>query len=486
VIPKSYDPSRKYALVLSLHGFQNEIQKFSELAKDEKDSVIDSLGIIKVGVYGRRNHFYAGAAEEDVLTVMNEIQSKYSIDTEKVYLTGSSMGGYGTWFIGLNYPDRFAALSPVCGPSIFTGTKFLNTISPIEYISNAQSLATRIYHGAIDSTVNVNNSRKMVERLKEMNYDYIYTEYLDVGHDSWNNADADTNRLPWLLKYTRPSYPAKIQHKAFYLRYGKAYWLQITGKANWKKFSEIRGEIAGNNEIKIHTDNISSFFIDLKHPDLKSDEPIRFIIDRDSIVLHKYADGMDFHFSKDSVWIPGVSMGESLSKKRGVEGPSIAIETGKFLIVYGTGKADTIGLSKKIGALLQKNYSNSDMNIKLVPDTIVIRENLAKIYNLYLIGSPDENKYLKEILPGLPISFKNDSLVLDGTYNRMETGVQMIYPNPKQADRYIIIDVYPEFLPNVDRLVNFPVADYFIYSLKGGKFDILKDEFFGSDWQVIK
>jgi hypothetical protein len=154
--------------------------------------------------------------------------------------------------------------------------------------------------------------------------------------------------------------------------------------------------------------------------------------------------------------------------------------------VYGTGKSEKAGLLKKIGTLLQHDYWNSDMNIKLVPDTLVIQENLAKAYNLYLIGSPEENIYLKEILSGLPLSFSKDSLKFNGTYSRMETGCKMIYPNPKQADRSVIIDIYPEFLPDVDQLVNYPVADYLIYSLKGGKFEVQKDEYFDSHWQVMK
>jgi dienelactone hydrolase len=435
LIPQNYDPSRKYALILSLHGYQNEIQKYSDLVGGDKKSVLDSLGIIKVALYGRRNHFYQGAAEEDVLTVMNIVQSKYSIDPDKVYLTGSSMGGYGTWIIGLNYPHLFAAVSPVCPPSIFQGTKFIHSISPIEYISNAQHLPARIYHGAMDSTVNVNDSRQMVSRLKEMNYDYVYTEYPDVGHDSWNNADEDTNRLPWLLKYTRNLYPLNVKHKAFYLRYGKAYWLQITGKKNWNEFSEISGEITGKNEISIHTNNISSFFVDLKHPGLDPKEPLKIVINDRSNVLDKYSEGIDFHISKDSIWVRGRQIENGLTKKQGLEGPFGAVETNTFLLVYGTAKSDKVGLLKKIGTLLQKNYSSSDMEIQLVPDTLVIQEKLAETNNLYLLGSPDENKYLREIISDLPLSFSKDSLKLLGTYNRLETGVQMIYPNPKQTNK---------------------------------------------------
>ena len=486
LIPQSYSPAKKYALVLLLHGYQNEIHKYSELVKDDKNSDLDSLSVIKAALYGRRNHYYLGAAEEDVLAVMNIVQSKYSIDPDKIYLTGSSMGGYGTWFIGLNYPDLFAAISPVCPPSIFSGIKFLNTISPIEYISNAQHLPARIYHGAADSTVNVNNSRRMAGRLKEMNYEYVYTEYPGVGHDSWNKADADTDRLPWLLKHTRNLYPDSVRHKAFYLRYGKAYWLQITRKRDWNKFSEIEGNITGRNSVNIHTDNIASFSVDLRHPALNIKEPVRVIIDRDSILLNNPSESAEFYLSKDSTWVMGVPKITGLQKKHELEGPFNAVETGPFLFVYGTGNAQKAGMLKKIGTMMQNGCAVSDMDIKLVPDTLVIQNKLAEKNNLYLIGSPDENIYLREIISGLPVSFGKDSLEFNGKYNRMETGIKLIYPNPKQPDKYLIVDTYPELLPDIDQIVDFPAADYLIYSLKGGKFEILKDEFFGPDWQVVK
>jgi predicted esterase len=486
LIPNSYDPSRKYALMLSLHGYQNEIQKYTDLVRDVTKSALDSLGIIKVALYGRRNHSYLGAAEEDVLTVLTRVQARYSIDSDRVYLTGSSMGGYGTWFIGLNYPHLFAAVSPVCAPSMFGGTPFLNSISPIEYISNARNLPARIYHGAMDSTVNVENSHRMADRLKEMQYDYVYTEYPDVGHDSWNRADADGDRLPWLLKYTRNPYAAQVQHKAFYLRYGRAYWLRITGKGDWNKFSEIQGEITGKNEISIHTNNVSSFSIDARHPSLNPDDPLRVIIDGDSLAIDDHPEGLDFHALTKSEWTAGKPSEKGLVKKLGMEGPFGAVETGPFLLVYGTGRPDKVGLLKHIGTILQNDYSDSDIEPKLVPDTLVIEGGLAEKYHLYLIGSPDENIYLKRIVSRLPVSFSKDSMMFNGVYSRLETGFKMIYPNPEQTDKYILIDKYPEFLPGIDRLVNYPVADYLVYSLKGGRFEVLQDGYFGSDWRVAK
>ena len=288
------------------------------------------------------------------------------------------------------------------------------------------------------------------------------------------------------MKYKLNPYPDSIKHKAFYFRYGKAYWLQITGKKNWNEFSEIRGEITGKNIISIHTDNISSFFIDLRHPELNRKKPLKIVINDKSIRISKYSEGTDFYLSKSTKWVRGKSKETGPIKKQGMEGPFGALETGKFILVYGTVKPDKAALLKKIGTLLQKDYSNSDIEIKLVPDTIVIKEKLEETNNLYLLGSPDENRYLKEIISGLPLSFGKDSLELNGSYSRLVTGIKVIYPNPQRRDKYVCIDKYPEFLPDIDQLINYPVADYLIYSLKGGKFEVLKDEFFGPDWKVIK
>jgi predicted esterase len=456
------------------------------LVGNNKNSELDSLGIIKVALYGRRNHNYLGAAEEDVLTVMNKVQAEYSIDPDKIYLTGSSMGGFGTWFLGLNYPDKFAALSPACPPSVFTGAKLLNNISPVHYISNAMYLPARIYHGVMDSSVSVNDSRLMVSKLKEMSYNYVYNEYPEVGHDVWNNADADNERLPWLLKYTRNCYPSSIKHKTFFLRYGKAYWLDIKGKKNWNEFAEIGGEITGENEITISTNNVSSFSIDLKHPEVDQDESVTIIIDSSAIKVTEYSSEISFVNFKNPGWKTGELTEEGLIKKRGREGPFLAMESGPFILVYGTGKAEKVDLLQKIGTILRNNYAKSDMKIRLIPDTLVIKNNLAEKHNLYLIGSPEENLYLRKIISGLPVSFSADSMKLDGTYNRMETGIQMIYPNPEQPDRYIIIDKYPEFLADIPQLVNYLVADYFIYSFKDSNFQVLKDEYFGGDWKIIE
>ena len=485
LVPQHYDPMKKYALFLNLHGYQTELRKYSKFLEDDQSNTPDSLGIIQVAVYGRRNHQYRGAAEKDLFDVMDIVQSGYSIDPDKVYLMGSSMGGYGTWLNALIHPDKFAAISPVCAPAIVSGTRYLTTVSPIEYIENAQYLPARIYHGDSDPSVNVNNSRSMVEKLKTLNYNYVYKELPGVGHNAWDYAGADQERLPWLLQYTRNLYPSSIKYKTFYLKDGKAYWLTITGKKNWNDFAEITGEITGRNEITIHADNVASFTLDLKHPDLDTDKPVTVKIDNSTQIL-KNGSGEAGFYCLDKFWLQGTLPVSGLVKKPGLEGPFLDIETGKFLIVYGTGNPAQVDFLKKIGTLLHNNYAVSDMDITVLPDTTVMNQNLAKTHNLFLLGSPEENLYLREIISGLPLSFSDKEFQLDGSYDRQYTGVQMIYPNPRVADKYIFVSIFPQSLTDIDQLDSFPVADYVIYSFKDGNAELLKDKFFDSNWQVMK
>ena len=111
----------------------------------------------------------------------------YHIDKHRVYLTGLSMGGYGTWSYGAEHADVFAALLPICG-----GGK----------TSDAAALAKvpiRVFHGGSDSVVKVENSRTMVEAVKAAGGVIDYTEYPGVDHNSWDQTYGDPEVIKWLL-----------------------------------------------------------------------------------------------------------------------------------------------------------------------------------------------------------------------------------------------------------------------------------------------
>ena len=123
--------------------------------------------------------------------LLKHIQNKIQIDKNRIYVTGLSMGGFGTWALAERYPNRFAAIVPICG----RGNPFI--------AGWIKHLPTWVFHGDADSVVQVENSRKMVEALKEAGNPVRYTEYPGVGHDSWTETYDNPELYGWLLKQER-------------------------------------------------------------------------------------------------------------------------------------------------------------------------------------------------------------------------------------------------------------------------------------------
>lgn len=129
--------------------------------------------------------------------LLDEMGRKFKVDPDRIYVTGMSMGGFGTWDLARRQPSRFAAIAPVCGGSdadlawIFPGLK---------------SLPVWAFHGDKDKVVVLKRSEEMIEAVKRLgNAETRLTVYPGVGHDSWNKAYNDPELFDWLLSHRRPA-----------------------------------------------------------------------------------------------------------------------------------------------------------------------------------------------------------------------------------------------------------------------------------------
>ncbi|MBT4257242.1 MAG: prolyl oligopeptidase family serine peptidase [Gammaproteobacteria bacterium] len=128
---------------------------------------------------------------EVLVELINQIKSELLIDENRIYIMGQSLGGIGVWDIIAKRPDIFAAGVPVCGAG-----------NP-DRIVNARNIALWAFHGAMDTTVPVAGSRNMVTSLEAAKGNIRYTEYPDVGHNSWERAFADPGLSQWLFSNVR-------------------------------------------------------------------------------------------------------------------------------------------------------------------------------------------------------------------------------------------------------------------------------------------
>ena len=122
---------------------------------------------------------------ESIKNFIDQMVEKYSVDTNRIYLCGLSMGGYGTWYTAMAYPNLFAAIAPCCGGGM-------------AWNAGTLKMPVWAFHGLDDTCVSPNQTIEMVEALKGSNSLLKYDLYEGVGHDSWVKAFTEET-LCWIL-----------------------------------------------------------------------------------------------------------------------------------------------------------------------------------------------------------------------------------------------------------------------------------------------
>jgi dienelactone hydrolase len=203
------DADRPAALVLSVHGAGVE-------AINQVNAYSPKTWAHIVAPTNRRPYGFNWEdwGRQDALEVLQQAQKTLSIDPERIYLTGHSMGGHGTWILGALYPDRFAVLGPSAGWISFWTYRVREEIgdeTPIQEIMkrvnqpsktfdlmpNYENLGLYIIHGDKDDNVLVTQSRQMVERLFKFHKDYVYLEQPDAGHWWDNSPEPGADCVDW-------------------------------------------------------------------------------------------------------------------------------------------------------------------------------------------------------------------------------------------------------------------------------------------------
>lgn len=129
--------------------------------------------------------------------LLDEVISQYRIDEGRIYLTGLSMGGFGTWHFAAEHPERFAAIAPICGGG------------PVDQACKIRELPVWVFHGARDNVVPIEQSEEMVTALKECGGDVKFTVYPEAGHDSWTAAYNNPELYDWFLSHRRSANKGK-------------------------------------------------------------------------------------------------------------------------------------------------------------------------------------------------------------------------------------------------------------------------------------
>lgn len=195
-VPSDYatSPRKRYPLMLFLHGAGERGSDVKKVAKHGPPREVRrgaDLPFIIISPQCPTNTWWT--AHLDVLTaLLDDVMSRYRVNGRRVYLTGLSMGGYGTWALAALHPERFAAIAPVCGGG-----------DP-KTAPQLRDMPTWVFHGAKDEIVPISESQKMVDALFAVDNPARFTVYPTLKHDSWTRTYANPELYHWMLQHLLP------------------------------------------------------------------------------------------------------------------------------------------------------------------------------------------------------------------------------------------------------------------------------------------
>ncbi|HEX8061446.1 MAG TPA: alpha/beta hydrolase-fold protein, partial [Cyclobacteriaceae bacterium] len=344
-IPKNYDASKKYPFVMMLHGAGSnhrlELRRVFGKSNAPGETDVEASRVfpewkdvdyIVATPFARGTMGYQGVAEKDVMDVFADVKKRFNIDEDRTYLTGLSMGGGGTLWIGLTRPDLWAAIAPVC-PAPPAGTEDL--------APNALNYPAWFHHGDKDQAVPVAVSRDWTKKLKDLGSNVEYTEYPGVNHNSWENAYANGQIFDWFTKFKRDPHPARVRFVTKNYKYDHAYWVTIDNIMPGA-LVEVDAKFTGPNTLVITTKNWPSFTLNLTgHPLYDAGKPLNVTIDGGKVKTPATG-SISFLQSQAS---PKAKVLEYMNKKdapaegnkkAGAEGPIGAAMSDRHVYVYGT------------------------------------------------------------------------------------------------------------------------------------------------------
>jgi predicted peptidase len=202
-VPASLKQTEKVPVILFLHGIGQRGEGGYVPAAGGAGMMVRSYmerlpAIVVMPQCRRGRYWHDSEMSEMVLATVKQTLEEFNGDSQRLYLIGVSMGGYGAWHMAAQYPGKFAAIVPICGGSpLSSGDRF----API-----ARKVGTTpvwVFHGSADRIVPVSESRQMVAAMKATGGNVRYSEYEGVGHNVWLNVAQEADLIPWLLRQSR-------------------------------------------------------------------------------------------------------------------------------------------------------------------------------------------------------------------------------------------------------------------------------------------
>jgi poly(3-hydroxybutyrate) depolymerase len=405
-LPRSFDPQKIYGLLVSLHSEDsNHRLNLSQVVGIAGPGMTGANGVgfpalrdrelLVACPLARGSMGYQGIAEQDVYDVLEDVERRFPVDPDRVYLTGISMGGGGALWLAETRPDLWAGVAAIC-PDNMPGSEDL--------AGNLLNVPVRLYHGESDPIVPVASSRAWQRRLLDLGVPAAYTEYPSARHNVWDLAYSRGGAWEWLAGLRRNSWPERVRLVTRSYQYSSAYWVRIDGLTPGVP-AQIDAQRAASGEVQAITRNVEGFTIAGR-----GSEPAQVTIDGTVVRVKR---GAPLTFNKSAAgWRQGPVA--ATGKHLGTEGPIVRAVSARHIYVYGTLGAETVEEleARRKVALAAANWSTVRSRLALTLPVKADREVTAEdmeVADLVLFGTAESNSLIARFAPRLALELRPDA-----------------------------------------------------------------------------
>ncbi len=462
------DPSRKWRVDVVLHGRDPRLTEVKFLHQHAERPCPKDQSFVRIDIFGRGNNGYRWAGETDVFEVQDHFAAverslvrDQLLDTTRIVLRGFSMGGAGTWHLGLHTPSRWCLLGPGAG---FTTTHgyikdlpeklppeqeaCLRIYDAVDYADNAFNVPVVAYGG--DQDPQLQAARNIEARLKPLNIPMKLLVAPGLAHQfppEWQKK-AEEAYAPFVAKGQQDN-PPRVHFVTYTLKYPSCSWVEIVGLDRHYQRAVVDAEQT-NDGYTVKTTNVRALHLSLSSPP----NPLVLTIDGQALnprpwlnragaqhlYLERRADG----------WLavpPQKLLTERArrpQKMTGLQGPIDDAFAESFLCVRGSGTPWHDATQKYAEDSLERfkqewgEYLRGHLPVKR--DDEITDEDIAGRH-LILFGDPSSNSLIGQILDGLPLKWTKESITFGGkTYAASEHVPVLIYPSPLNTSRYVVLN----------------------------------------------
>src|ERR1017187_667292 len=350
--------------------------------------------------HGRGNNSYIGLGDQDVVRAIRLAKERFSVDEDRVYLVGDSMGGWGTWNVATRHPDLFAAIAPVFGGADYHSQyseEALAKLTPLDrFLAEKResswamaegllNLPILVHHGDVDRSVNVDFSRYGVRLLERWGYNIRYVELPGYGHEDLNVM---SGLIDWFLEHRRVANPPRVRLRSAELGNASAYWVRVDQAASPREFMVVDAEITGPNAIRVDSQNVLALSLS---PVIDTSQPVR-------VVWNGEPRTVAADHGRLALTAPGYQAAAG-EKNAAVAGPLGEIYNTPFAIVTGTASADPA--MKEMCRRKAEAAVNFWQQWQRQPPRVFLDSEIsdadAARYSLLLIGGPGASRVARKV-----------------------------------------------------------------------------------------